>query len=224
MNLREGREYRCCIFDLDGTLIDTIHALTRTVNLTLEQYDLGPIDEEHTKIFVGDGYQKLVERALLFCGDEKLVHLEDAQVSYLELFKKNCLYRIEAYDGIRELLEYLKENDILIAVLSNKGHDQTVENIEAVFGKNYFNIISGERAGIPRKPDPTAALMTAAALGIAPSDCLYIGDTNTDMKTGIAAGMDTAGVTWGFRERQELEAFHPEYVVDRPEEIMELIG
>ena len=153
--------YQCCIFDLDGTLINSIYALTRTVNLTLENYGLGPIDDEHTKVFVGDGYQKLVERALAYCGDVELVHLEDALVTYNELFKTNCLYRIEAYEGIRELLAFLKEKGIKIAVLSNKAHERNMDNIEKVFGFGYFDMISGEREGIPRKPDPAGAIYTA---------------------------------------------------------------
>lgn len=221
--MQEKKQYRCCIFDLDGTLIDSIHALSRTVNLMLERYGLGPIDDAHIKVFVGDGYQKLVERALLDCGDQNLIHLEDALSVYNELFKENCLYRIAAYDGIKELLEYLKSKGIKIAVLSNKGHERTVENIEAVFGKDYFDLISGEKEGVNRKPDPAGALLTARELGIDPSCCLYLGDTNTDMKTGIAAGMDTIGVTWGFRTREELESYHPMLVVDEPGEVVKLI-
>lgn len=215
--------YQCCIFDLDGTLINTIHALTRTVNLTLKQYALGPVDEEHTKIFVGDGYRMLLERALIYCGDKELLHLEDALKTYNEFFKTNCLYRIEVYDGIKPLLSYLKSAGIKTAVLSNKAHERTVENIESVFGIDCFDLISGEKAGVNRKPDPAGALCTAAELGVSPVNCLYLGDTDTDMKTGIAAGMDTVGVTWGFRGREELEEYHPKYIADKPEEVIEII-
>lgn len=214
--------YKCCIFDLDGTLINTIHALTHTVNLTLEKYGLGPVDEEHTKIFVGDGYRKFLERALAYCGDEKLNHLEDAMHVYDKLFRENCLYRIEAYDGIKDLLAYLKDAGIKIAVLTNKDQERAIENIETVFGPGYFHMISGEREGMKKKPDPEGALLVAKAMEVLPSECLYLGDTNTDMKTGIAAGMDTVGVTWGFRDRKELEAYHPRHIVDRPEEVISL--
>lgn len=215
--------YQCCIFDLDGTLINSIYALTKTVNLTLEKYGLGPIDDEHTKVFVGDGYQKLLERALAYCGDRELIHLEDALVTYNDFFKTNCLYKIQAYDGIKELLEWLKSRGIKLAVLSNKAHERTIENIEAVFGTGYFDLVSGEREGINRKPDPAGALYTARELGVSPTNCLYLGDTNTDMKTGIAAGMDTVGVTWGFRSREELEACHPKYIVDDPREVINIL-
>lgn len=215
--------YRCCIFDLDGTLVNSIYALTRTVNLTLEQFGLGPIDDAHTRVFVGDGYQKLLERALSYCGDSKLEHLKEAMDSYNELFKANCLYRLEAYDGIRELLAYLKEHQIKAAVLSNKAHERTLDNVEAVFGLDSFDLVFGEKPGVNRKPDPEGVFLIMKTLGVRPEECLYLGDTNTDMKTGQAAGVDTVGVTWGFRDRSELEAYHPKYLAGTPKEVQEIL-
>ena len=215
--------YRCCIFDLDGTLINTIYALTRTVNLTLARYGLGPIDDEHTKVFVGDGYQKLLKRALNFCGDTELTHLEDALLTYEALFKENCLYRIEAYDGMKELLEFLKSQNVKIAVVTNKAQQRAEENLDLVFGKNYFDMVIGEREGIKKKPDPSGVLLTAETLGVSTDECLYLGDTNTDMETGQNAGMDTVGVTWGFRERRELEELKPKYLVDDPRDVIEIV-
>lgn len=215
--------YRCCIFDLDGTLINTIYALTKTINLTLNEFGFPPVKEENTKVFVGDGYKKFVERALIYSGDRELVHYEAALKAYSRFFRENCLYRIGAYDGIRELLAYLKSHGIKIAVLSNKSHEQAVENIETVFGKGYFDVIAGEKEGIRRKPDPAGVYAVLDELGMKAEDGLYLGDTNTDMKTGAAAGMDTAGVTWGFRDRSELEAYHPSYIVDDPREVIKII-
>lgn len=215
--------YRCCIFDLDGTLINTIHALNRTINLTLEKLGYDPLDEDDTRIFVGDGYRKFVERALISRGDKELADLEPALAVYRQVFEDNCLYRIEAYDGMRELLAFLKERGVKIAVLTNKAHAQAVDNIEAVYGKGYFDLITGEQAGLKRKPDPEGALYTARTLGVRPEECLYFGDTNTDMRTGIAAGMDTVGVTWGFRDRAELEAFAPRYIVDCPDQVIGIL-
>lgn len=216
--------YKCCIFDLDGTLINTIHALNRTINLTLERLRYGPVDEDQTRIFVGDGYRKFVERALISRGDKELADLEQALAVYREVFEDNCLYRIEAYDGMRELLAFLKEKGVKTAVLTNKAHAQAVDNIEAVYGKGYFDLITGEQAGLKRKPDPDGAFYTARTLGVRPEECLYFGDTNTDMRTGIAAGMDTVGVTWGFRDREELEAFSPRYIVDDPHQVIGILA
>ena len=215
--------YKCCIFDLDGTLINTVHALNRTINLTLEAMGLEGIDEAHTKVFVGEGYRKYVERALIYRGDETLSGLSRALPLYCRIFEENCLYRIEAYDGMKELLAFLKERGIRIAVLTNKAHAQAVKNIEMVYGAGYFDLITGEHEGLKRKPDPAGALYTARTLDARREECLYFGDTNTDMRTGIAAGMDTVGVTWGFRDRAELEAFKPKYLVDHPSQVIDIL-
>lgn len=211
--------YQCCIFDLDGTIINTIHSLSYTVSLTMGKYGYGPVDETHMKIFVGDGYKKLVERALIYCGDKNLVHYEDALDVYNTNFKKYCLYQVEPYDGMMEFLNFLKSGGIKIGVVTNKGHERAVECVEAVYGAGFFDLITGEGNGVKCKPDPSGVLMTAKKLGVAPETCLYFGDTNTDMKTGFNAGMDTVGVTWGFRDRTELESYHPKYIINHPDEI-----
>lgn len=215
--------YRLCIFDLDGTLLDTINALTYTTNVTLAAFDLGQIVPEQTKKMVGDGYKTQMERALAACGDEKLIHYEEALPLYMDNFAKYCMKDVRPYEGIRHLLEYLRKKEVKIAVFSNKPHHQAVENIETIFGKAYFDCIRGEQAGTPKKPAPDGALIICRELGMELEDCLYLGDTNTDMKTGIAAGMDTAGVTWGFREREELEALAPKYIVDHPVQVETII-
>ena len=215
--------YRLCIFDLDGTLLNTIHALTYTTNKTLEKFGLPGIVPEQTKHMVGDGYKKQIERALIACGDTELLHYEEALPLYMENFRKYCMKDVVPYDGISHLLAYLKEKGIKIAVYSNKPHAQAVENVETIFGADYFDCVRGECPEVPKKPAPDGALLICRDLLFTPSDCLYLGDTNTDMRTGHAAGMDTAGVTWGFRDREELLAFHPKYLVDHPLEIEEIV-
>lgn len=214
--------YRLCIFDLDGTLLNTISALTFTTNETLKAFGLLGITPEQTKRMVGDGYKKLVERALLACGDKELIHYEAAQLVYMDNFAKYCMKDVVPYDGIPHLLEYLKDRGIKLAVYSNKPHYQAVEGIETIFGSGYFDCIRGEQADTPKKPAPDGALLVCRQLGMTPSDCLYLGDTNTDMRTGLSAGMDTVGVTWGFRDREELLSFNPKYIVDRPEQVEEI--
>lgn len=212
---------RCCIFDLDGTLLNTLSALRITVNLTLEHFGYPAIGEKKVKKFVGDGYKLLVERALKDAGDVELKHYEEALQVYMDTFAEHSMDQVEPYDGIVELLKQLKERGIKIAVLSNKPHERTVDNIETVFGKGYFDYVAGEQPGIPRKPDPAGVYRILEAFGEKPEACLYFGDTNTDMQTGLGAGLVTIGVTWGFRDREELESFHPQYVIDKPREVFD---
>jgi len=215
--------YRCCIFDLDGTLLNTIGSLVYAINGMLKHFGYPAIGEAQVKQFVGDGYEKLVERSLRFSGDEALVHYEEALKVYMEIFQANALYEVKPYDGIMELLEYLKAQGIRLTVLSNKPNAQTIENIETIFGKGYFDFVAGERPEIPRKPDPAGVIQILEMFGESTGHCLYFGDTSTDMETGLGAGVTTVGVTWGFRGREELESFNPNYVIDSPREVLEKI-
>ena len=211
--------YKSCIFDLDGTIIDTIQSITHSISLTMNQLGFPPIDEVHTKQFVGDGFKKLVERALLYSGDNELTHFEEALKLYEDFFRENCLYHIKAYDGMPDLLTFLKGKGIKIGVLTNKNHERAMECVNSVYGEGFFDQIIGEGNGINMKPDPSGALLMAERFSLPVSQCLYFGDTNTDMKTGKNALMDTVGVTWGFRKREELEAFKPKYIISHPNEI-----
>ena len=217
--------YKCCIFDLDGTLLDTLSALTYSCNLTLEALGLTPVERERYKFLVGDGAGKLVERALTEGPNDRPDLYEEAIALYQKNFEKHCMYEVRPYAGILELLAYLKQAGIKISVLSNKPHERTIENIETVFGKGYFDYIQGEREseGIKRKPDPSGVYQIMNYFNLNREECLYIGDTNTDMQTGKNAGLDTVGVTWGFRPESELVAFHPEYVAHVPADIQKAI-
>lgn len=215
--------YRCCIFDLDGTLLNTTHALLRSTNLTLERLGFSCLTMDQIMKIVGDGYKTQMERALKLAGDEELTHYQDALRIYMEVFSENCMYQVAPYEGIPELLRFLKESRIRTAVFSNKPHGQTVRNIEGIFGMEIFDVIQGQTEEIPKKPDPTGVFEILKKLKAEPEECLYFGDTNTDMRTGANAGVDTAGVLWGFRGREELEAFHPRYLIQRPEDAIPII-
>lgn len=214
--------YKCCVFDLDGTLLNTLTALSYCTNHVLCDYELGEIPTEEFKWMVGDGYRNQIKRALTYLGDQELIHFDEACENYMEFFGKNSMYGVKPYEGIREMLKELKEMGMIITVFSNKPNGQAIINIEESFGKGYFDYVAGQIDGVPKKPDPSGALRIADHFGVKPEECLYIGDTNTDMKTGIAAGMHTIGVLWGFREREELEAFHPAAIVEHPSEIVKI--
>lgn len=214
---------RCCIFDLDGTLINTVDALKRTTNLVLDQLGCSHVNDADIKRIVGDGFRNQMKRALALTGDPELTHYEKAEAIYPTIFAENCLYNIRAYDGICELLEELKARNIKVAVLTNKPHDRAVENLDIVFGKDYFDYVLGEQTGIPKKPDPAGVRRVMNRLDVCEEECLYFGDTNTDMRTGLGAGLTTVGVTWGFRGREELESFHPQYIIDHPMQVFDKI-
>ena len=153
--------YKCCIFDLDGTLVNSIYALQRSVNETLKIWGFREITLEETRQFVGDGYKKLLERSLLACGDETLSCYEEAVKRYEGIFKECCLYRVEAYEGIRELLQFLKEQGICTAVLSNKPHARTLDNVNGVFGEALFDRVYGEE----REPGDPEKAMSGRCVG-----------------------------------------------------------
>lgn len=217
--------YKCCIFDLDGTLVNSIHAIKRSVDLTLKTWGLRQVSGDECKVFVGDGYKKLLERALTACGDKELSHYDEAVARYPGVFEDCCLYQVEAYEGVRDLLVFLKDHGIHTGVLSNKPHERAVENVEKVFGAGCFDLVYGEREdeGIPKKPAPDGVWAMLWELGLAREEVLYLGDTNTDMRTGQNAWVDTVGVTWGFRDREELEALGPRFIADRPLDVVGII-
>lgn len=215
--------YKCCVFDLDGTVADTIESIAYTANKTLDVYHLAPIVTDVYYKIIGDGYKKLIERALIYAGDKKLIYYEDALVTYLDFFQEYSTYNIKPYAGILSSLDYLRANNIKLAILSNKPHRETQRVVRYLFDDNAFDIIVGNQENVPKKPDKAGLMNILNEFKLEPKDCLYFGDTNTDMQTGKNAGVDTVGVTWGFRDRAELEAFAPKYMIDRPIQIIQLI-
>lgn len=215
--------YKACIFDLDGTLTDTLESLTYSVNATLRELGLAQITDEQCKAFVGSGARKLIERSLKAAGDSKLGHMEEAMEVYGRIFKENCTYHVAPYEGIEEMLDKLKQAGVKLAVLSNKPHLQTRDVVATFFKSGTFTCVQGQQEGIPRKPDPTAVFQLADELGVTREECLYIGDSDVDMKTGVAAGVTTIGVTWGFRSREVLEENGATYIVNKAKEIISIV-
>lgn len=208
------------IFDLDGTLADTIASIQYCANEALARFGFRPYGPERYKRFVGDGAARLVERCLKTGGDEQLQYFDRVYEAYRELFAEHCMYQVAPYAGIPALLEQLKKQGIKICVLSNKPHEQAVEVVETIFGKGCFDVIAGQSPDRNRKPSPDGVNYILDELKLQPEDILYVGDTATDMQTGKRAGAFTIGVLWGFREREELEANHADAIIESPEEIM----
>jgi phosphoglycolate phosphatase len=215
-----GELRKAVIFDLDGTLSDSIQSIKYSADKTMEAFGYGPFSVEQYKYFVGDGAANLIRRTLIAGGDTKLEHFEEAFTLYREIFRENCMFRVRPYEGIRELLATLKAQDVLIGVLSNKPHEETVNVIETLFGKGCFNVIQGQKENVAIKPSPEGAFQILEQFGLDASDVVYLGDTATDMKTGKNAGFFTVGALWGFRERKELEESGADAIISHPLELL----
>ena len=213
-------EKKVVIFDLDGTLSDSIHSIKYCTDRALEPFGFGPFSVEDYKYFVGDGAANLIRRALAAAGDSEGVHFADAFARYKELFAVDCMYEVKPYEGIVELLKALKERGIRLAVLSNKPHAETIRVIEYLFGKDVFDVLHGQIEGVPIKPDPAGAFSIMEQLNVEAEEVLYLGDTATDMKTGKGAGAFTIGALWGFRKREELEESHADAIIGHPLELL----
>lgn len=214
---------KAVIFDLDGTLSDSLESIAYSANLALKAIGLPSYETERYKQFVGDGVGELVRRMLYYNGDMEYARYDELRAKYREYFREYCMYRVHPYEGLPEVLLELKKKGVLLTVLSNKPHKQAVEVVEELFGTELFTMIQGQSSDFERKPSPEGAFYIARSLSVEPSECLYVGDTDTDMKTGKSAGMYTVGVLWGFRERQELEENHADEIIETPDRLLKIV-
>lgn len=210
---------KAALFDMDGTITDSLESIAHTTNTVLKEFGYPEIELERFKTIVGDGAETQIRRVMKIHGvsDEDII--QKVYARYLEEFEEGCLYHVTPCKGVPELIEKMKARGMKIAVCSNKPHAKSVKVADAVYPAGTFDMVIGQKEGIPKKPAPDMALMAAKEFGVDPSECLYLGDTNTDMKTGIGAGMFTIGVLWGFRDRAELEELHPNAIVTTPDEV-----
>lgn len=214
---------KAVIFDLDGTLADTLESIAYCTNRALAAYGFAPFSTERYKYFVGDGAAELIRRVLRSSGDDNLEYYDRVKAEYDVLFEADCMYKVAPYQGITELLHTLRERGIKTAVLSNKPHERTLDVIKTLFGEGLFDVVQGQMEGIRKKPSPDGVYHIAKRLGIDIKDILYIGDTNTDMQTGKSAGAFTVGVLWGFREQKELEENHADAIIAAPHELIKYL-
>ena len=215
---------RICIFDLDGTLARTQESIARPVNMTLAYFGLPEQPVEAFNYFAGDGIRNALKRALIASGDTGAERLEEGLPMCRRWMQEDPSYHVEPYDHMIWALEELKKHGVRIAVFSNKPHESAVGVVETVFGKGLFDHIQGQTDRIPIKPDPAGVFEILSKFGASRDECLYFGDTNTDMLTGHNAGVTTVGVTWGFRPRAELEQYNADLIIDSAAEIPGLAG
>ncbi|MGJ0320842.1 HAD family hydrolase [Aliarcobacter cryaerophilus] len=208
------------IFDLDGTLLDSIEDIASSMNKVLESLQLPTHKIEDYKHFVGGGVDILVENAL----SNQSKEIKDEVTKRFKIEYDGKLHsKTLPYDGIYELLDELKKLDINLAVLSNKPHEFTVSYVNHFF-KNYnFKEIHGQKKDVPKKPDPKAALDIVKCLDSSCENTYFIGDTKIDMQTAKSANMTAIGVLWGFRDEKELRDFGADFIVSNPLEILKII-
>ena len=209
------------IFDLDGTLLNTIADLAQSTNYALSTLGYPTHPESAYPFMVGNGINKLFERALPE-GEKTEANILRVRQHFVPYYDMHNADKSRPYPGIPELLEQLQSRGFQLAVASNKYQAATEKLIVHYFPNIRFKAVFGQREGIPVKPDPTIVEDILALTKIAHEDVLYVGDSAVDMQTAINARVTACGVTWGFRPRAELEAYNPRYMVDCAEEILHL--
>jgi phosphoglycolate phosphatase len=214
--------YQAVIFDLDGTLLDTLEDIGDAVNRVLSTRGLPVHLIDAYRFFVGDGVAKLITRALP--EDKRDAEtLRSCLEAYREDYDQHWNIKTRLYEGIGTLLDELTARGLKLAILSNKPHEFTERCVREFLSKWSFDAVIGGRDGVPLKPDPAGALEIARTLGIPPAACLYLGDTAVDIKTAIAAGMTPVGVLWGFRPTEELRESGAKILIEQPLEILRLL-
>lgn len=212
---------RIAIFDLDGTLLNTIADLADSTNQALAALGYPTHETDAYRFMVGNGINKLFERALPeeARNETNVLKVRSLFVPYYDLHNADLS---RPYPGIPELLKKLQENGVLLAVASNKYHSATCKLVNHYFPELEFAAVLGQRENVPPKPDPTIVHDILQMTDRKADEAIYIGDSGVDMQTALQAGVTACGVTWGFRPRTELEAFHPTHLVDHPAEIATL--
>jgi phosphoglycolate phosphatase len=218
-------KYQAVIFDLDGTLLDTIEDIAGATNRVLEARGLAPFSIEETKLLVGDGIDEMVRRTFALRGIGTLsdaevdVIIQDYRREYQECWRSHS----RPYTGVRELLAELALRGIKAAVLSNKSHPFTTAMTAELLAGSRFDLVRGALPGVPLKPDPASALAISGELGVESAACIFLGDTSVDMKTAMAAGMFAVGALWGFRTAEELLKSGAAALIASPPELLGLL-
>jgi phosphoglycolate phosphatase len=214
--------YKLIIFDLDGTLLDTIEDLANSVNYALEKFNFPIHKTDDYRFFIGNGVNKLLERALpeSNCNADYISMLK---VEFIKHYYSHSDAFTKPYPGIAELLIKLQKDGYKLAVASNKIHPATVELTARFFAEIHFSDVFGQRDGFPVKPNPTILNEIIANAGVDKSQVLYVGDSGVDVATAYNAGVSFVGVLWGFRPQKELEEVGAKIFVKDAEELRHLI-
>ena len=218
-----NKQFKAAIFDLDGTLADTITTITYYCNRAMEKFGFPPIDKERYKYLVGNGYKNLVKGMLNEVNAYSDQLFEEMASYYHDDYERDSLYLTTLYDGIRELIDYLKDNGYKTAVLSNKPVGAVEDVIRAFFDEGIFDVVCGDNGTFRLKPSNEGLLRVMDELGVTKDEVIYVGDTSTDMKTGKGADVFTIGCEWGFRTYDELKENGADLIVKTPFDIINFL-
>ena len=213
---------KACIFDLDGTLADTLESMAYVANQIMRKYGYKDLPVDNFRYYCGEGADMLMKRCLTDAGDRELVHYDEGRQLYRDMFAEDPMYKVVHYEGMPETIQNMKAQGIRLAVCSNKPHPAAVEVIRQMFD-GQFDMVLGQSSAVRRKPAPDGPLMIAEKFGVKPEECMYVGDTATDMQTGRAAGMYTVGALWGFRDEKELLENGADALAENPVKLIELL-
>jgi len=214
--------FKAVLFDLDGTLLDTLEDIARSMNAVLTNAGFPAHPVEEYRGFIGEGIANLVRRALPErCADERTVQQHVSAM--LDEYSRRWADNTKPYPEIPELLQALTMRKIKMAVLSNKMDSFTRDMVKTLLADWQFEEVLGAQPSIPRKPDPAGALLISRQCGVRPEEFLYLGDSNTDMQTAVNAGMYPVGALWGFQEAEQLLAAGAQTLIEKPLELLTLL-
>ena len=215
---------RGIVFDLDGTLVDSLADIAASVDLVLRRHGRAEHGIAAYPAFIGRGIGVLVRRAWGWPDDASGAEVDQAVAEVRAVYDEHCLDQTRLYEGIEALLGEIQRRGIAMSIVSNKPDAMTQRVVEHLFEAGTFSSVTGDRPGLPRKPDPAALLRAAAFMGVDPARCLMIGDSPVDVEAGRRAPMRTIAVTWGFSGTEDLRAATPSRVAHRPVDILDALA
>ena len=209
------------IFDLDGTLVNSLQDIADSMNIVLKSYNYPTHSYEKHQSFIGSGIRSLVIKSLPLVHNDE-IHIDSCFNSMIEVYRDKCTHKTKPYDGIIELLDILNSRNIKLSVLSNKADEFTKKITQALFPE-YFDPIVGLTMEAHKKPNPFGAVKISKTLDVKPEEIIYIGDTGIDMQTANNANMFAVGVTWGYRPKEELTSNGANFILSNPMDLIQIL-
>jgi phosphoglycolate phosphatase len=214
-------KFKAVIFDLDGTLVNSLEDIADSMNIVLEANNYPSHNYETYNYFIGSGIRNLVAKALPKNHNDKS-EIERCFDAMMVVYRDNCIHKTKPYDGIIALLDTLVSRNLKLSVLSNKSDEFTKKMVQVIF-PNYFEPVVGLTTEEYKKPNPFTVLQISKDLGVSPQEILYVGDSDVDMQTANNAAMYAVGVSWGYRPKEELIAEGAKYILNHPLDLITLL-